>query len=348
MKKIMVIIILFQSILVMDRGSCMEEERLLQNLSKAELHLHLGGSFPKEYLCSISSPEQQRELERNLNTVSQRVDYYDVFRVFQIISQIVNTEEKLQRGVEALCFALQADNVSYVEIRTGLKDLGRGHEEYLKAVLAGIRANTSERFKANVVLSLQRNSSSAFVEKTIDLALKYHMQGVVGIDISGESTNGQIDRIMPDLLRAKGAGLSFVVHMGEALNETDQMFLLTMLQPKRIGHGVHLSHEAKEWILKYKTPIEVCLTSSLLVQMVDRYDQHPGIEFFQLGHPIVFCTDDPLLFSTTASKELLLAHQFCGFSIEDLKKIVHSAFHYALAEVEMPSISSSLADCCLP
>jgi adenosine deaminase len=307
-----------------------EKKTEFQQLSKAELHLHLGGSFPREYLFSIANTTQQEKLTRALDLVAQQIDYHAVFRVFKLIAQIVNSEEKLQDGVRWLCKALEKDHVHYVEIRTGLKDLGQGIEEYLKAVLRGINENESTLLKAKVVLSLQRSSSVAMVQETIDMALKYRDQGVVGIDISGNSVIGQADRIINELMRAKKRGLSFTVHIGEVPNETDQMLLLTKLEPKRIGHGVYLSSEAKEWVLKHQIPIEVCLTSSVLVKMIDDYKQHPGLKFFQLGHPIIFCTDDPLLFSTTLSEELSHAHQLCGLSLDEIKLLVERSFDYTL------------------
>ncbi len=310
-----------------------EIDAYLKQLPKAELHLHLGGSYPKEFLFSISTPEQQAELEKNLGLVAKGVDYHSVFRVFQIIGQLVNSEEKIQKGTEALCAALQEDGVSYVEIRTGLKNLGQGTEAYLNAVLAGINASSSADFEAKLILSLQRNSSLKAARETVDLALKYQAQGIVGIDISGDSTIGQVEMILPELLRAKEAGLSFVIHVGESPAETDQMQLLEALQPARIGHGVHLSAEAKEWVLTHRVPLEVCLTSSVLVQMIERYDQHPGIELFRQGHPIVFCTDDPLLFSTALSKELLIARKIIGLSREDIERVSKDAFEYVLKPI---------------
>lgn len=302
----------------------------LQRLPKAELHLHLGGSFPKEYLFTIATTKQQEDLDHFLQKIAQGLDYNSAFQVFNLIAQIVNTEEKLQKGVEHLCMSLQEDNVRYVEIRTGLKDLGQGFEAYLQAVLRGVDAQASDQFKAKVVLSLQRSSSLESAKETIDLALKYQNQGVVGIDISGNSTIGQIDQMIPELMRAKREGLKFIVHMGEAPEEVDQMLLLTLLEPLRIGHGVYLSREAKEWILKHRIPLEVCLTSSVLVKMIKDYNQHPGLDFFRLAHPIVFCTDDPLIFSTTLSHELLRAHQNCGLDIQDLKAVIERTFDYAL------------------
>lgn len=304
-------------------------------LPKAELHLHLGGSFPKEYLFSIATTAEREELTEALDLVAQRIDYHAAFRVFALIAQIVNSEEKLQKGVSWLCHSLMTDGVCYVEIRTGLKNLGQGTEEYLKAVLKGIEEAQLPQLKANVVLSLQRNSPLAMVQETIDLALKYRDQGVIGLDISGNAAIGQIAPIIPDLMRAKKEGLAFTVHMGEVPGETDQMLLLTQLEPKRIGHGVYLSDKAKEWILKHQVPLEVCLTSSVLVKMIDDYREHPGLEFFRLGHPIVFCTDDPLLFSTTLSQELLHAHASCGLSSEEIRLLVERSFNYSL-ENQLP------------
>jgi adenosine deaminase len=300
-----------------------------QQLPKAELHLHLGGSFPKEFLFSIATKLQQEQIKESLELISQRIDYNRAFHIFGLIAEVVNSEEKLENGVHHLCLSLKKDHVHYVEIRTGLKNLGKGPEEYLKAVLRGIEAHASEQFKANIVLSLQRSSSLEMTKETIDLALKYRDQGVVGLDISGNSTVGNIEKIMPELIRAKEEGIPFIVHMGETPSEIDQLHLLTQLEPKRIGHGVYLNNEAKEWILRHKTPLEICLTSSVLGKMIDEYKQHPGFDFFRLGHPIAFCTDDPLLFSTTMSQELVYA-QIAGMSKEDIQQIVKKSFDYSL------------------
>ncbi len=330
--------VLLQGALVANESPFLETLMHFQSVPKAELHLHLGGAYPKEYLFSIATEEQKRELEEKLELIANGVDYHDVFRVFQIISQLVNSEEKIEEGVKALCVALQKDGVSYAEIRTGLKDLGKGFEAYLSSVLSGIKAMESELFQARLFLSLQRNSSLEAVKTTIDLALKYKNQGIIGIDISGDSTIGEINFILPELIRAKEAGLPFVVHMGEAPGEIEQIALLEALQPVRIGHGVYLSDEAKEWIVQHQTPIEVCLTSSVLVKMIDHYRQHPGLEFFRLGHPVVLCTDDPLLFSTTLSKEFAIGHLDAGLSMDHLERLAQDAFHYVVPRVDIKGV----------
>ena len=301
---------------------------IFQGVTKAELHLHLGGAYPKEYLHTIATEQQKEDLDRSLTAVAQGIDYHDVFRVFQTVSQIVNSEEKVQKGVEALCEHLQEDGISYAELRTGLKNLGCGHEAYLTAVLQGIQELASERFQVKVLLSLQRNSTIEMARQTVNLGLKYRNEGVVGIDLSGDATVGQVESIIPELLRAKNAGLAIVVHLGESKQEKDQLLLLEALHPQRIGHGVHLTQEAKEWILKHKTPIEICLTSSVITKMIEQHADHPGLQFFRLEHPVAFCTDDPLIFSTTLSNEFLIAHEKTGLSIKEILQISQDAFKH--------------------
>lgn len=309
-----------------------EKLAYFQSIPKAELHLHLGGAYPREYLYSIATEEEKQTLEMALDNVSKKLDYHEVFHVFQLISKIVNSEEKVRKGVESLCVALKKDGVKYVEIRTGLKNLRNGTEAYLNAILEGLRVQNTKDFQAKILLSLQRNSSVSIIRETIDLALKYQNQGVIGIDISGDSTIGQTHLILPELLRAKKLGLSFALHIGESPKEEDQMQLLTSLCPVRVGHGVHLSREAEEWILSNKIPLEICLTSSVLVQMIDQYDEHPGIAYFRKGHPVVFCTDDPLLFSTSLSQELLFAHEKANLSKAEVEKIAKDSLLYSLSK----------------
>lgn len=300
-----------------------------QKFPKAELHLHLGGSFPLDYLLEIATPHQKIALQRDLEWISNSVPYHEGFKVFSLISQIVNSDEKVEKGTEALCYELQQDGVIYAEIRTGLKDLGNGYEGYLQSVLKGMQKGTSDIFQARLLLSLQRASTFEQAKCTIDLALKYKNQGIVGIDISGDSTIGCIENIASQLLRAKAHGLYLALHLGESPKETTQKELLEMLKPDRIGHGVFLEASALDWIVEHQVPIEVCLSSSFLVQMTDGYGSHPALGLHSHGHPIAICTDDPLIFSTTLSKELKLLQEYGGFSDAEVEEIAWASFDFA-------------------
>lgn len=299
-----------------------------QTIPKTELHIHLGGAIPLPYLLSIATPEQAATLQERLNWVQQRVPYRDVFSVFSCVSQIINTEEKLQNGTIALCRDLEADGVFYAEIRTSLKDLGHGYEAYLTSVLNGINQANSDQFIGKLILSLHRSSTPEMARTTIDLAIKYQTQGIVGIDISGDSTMGEIQNIINELIRAKEHGLFITLHIGEHPDETNQLQLLQILQPERIGHAVHLTPEATEWIRQNRTPIELCLSSSYLCRFIENYHDHPALSLMREGHPITICTDDPLIFNTSPSKELSLFYDIAEITTEETVEIIEKSINF--------------------
>lgn len=302
----------------------------MRKIPKAELHLHLGGSYPLSYLKTIATPHDYTALVKGIDRFVSGVDYHQGFFIFGLMSKIVNTLEYVEEGTYQLCKALKEDGVTYAEIRTSLKDMGGGYGAYLKAVLHGIKRARSDTFTGKLLLSVKRTSTPAFAQATIDLALRYTQKGVIGIDLSDNATIGDIKTILPILEEGKQQGLPFVVHMGESAKETDQMLVLTRLEPVRIGHGVHLKPEALDWIKAHNIPLEVCLSSSVCTQMVDSCAAHPGLVLHQKGHPIVLCSDDPLIFRTSLSDEYLQYAHATGDERGAVYQLARASFNYRL------------------
>lgn len=310
----------------------------IRSLPKAELHIHLTGAYPLSYLKKIArdpiSQNEYNNLVVGLAKIAQGVDYHKVFEYFFHAEKIVNTYDKVENGVVALGEELANDGIVYAEIRTGLKDLGNGYEEYLLAVLRGI-ARCQKKIKLRLLLSLRRNTLPSLAKLTIDLAIRYKDQGVVGIDVSGDSTLGKVSDIASEIYRAKEESLYLSLHIGESLKEIDspekekeQACALAELEPDRIGHGVFLSPQSIEWLLKRPNiPIEVCLSSSLLTGMIGHNSQHPGITYYlKHKHPIVACTDDPLLFQSSMSEELQNLISLENINQEHILQIVGYSF----------------------
>lgn len=310
--------------------SAIDYQTYIQNLPKSELHVHLGGAYPIEYLETIATPEQIQLLKSQAKNIDDGINYTDAFKIFGTISQIINTDEKVKNGTQALCKAMKKDGVVYAEIRTGLKDLGSGLEGYLNSVLEGIKNENSENFQGRLLLSLQRNSKLSHAIQTVDLAIAYRTQGIVGIDLSGISNVGNAQDILPEILRAKKAGLLVAVHVGEAIGETDQLILLQTLNPDRVGHGVILGNEAFNWIKEHNVPVEVCLTSSLKVGMTQNYKDHPWL--YQDGHPISLCTDDPLIFSTSLTKEMAKLYESGAKDLDFIEGVARKTIDQAFSK----------------
>ena len=299
----------------------------LRTIAKAELHLHAGGAFPPHFLKTIASAQQQLEIDNCLDLLIKGQEYEKGFAAFPLISKVVNTNEKIEKGTIAICESLINDGVTYVEIRSGLKKLDSTEEDYLLALLNALEKvnKNNKNFRGFLLLSVQRGSSLSFVRTTIDLALKYREKGILGIDLSGISTQGDITNILDELKRVKETNLKLTVHLGESWNETNQVLILETLNPDRIGHGVCLTKEAMEFVKKNNTPVEVCLTSAKIVKMHDENEYHPWLlEYKNNGHPIIICTDDPTCFRVDLTDEYALLLNL--FTMDEIKILANNSF----------------------
>lgn len=315
---------------------------IIHQTPKAELHSHYSGAVPLWYLESIIDDQvtldEYKLLVQGLHKLKSGVDYHDAFKYFSHIYKILNTYEKVENGLIAIAEEYLQDNVIYLELRTGLKDLGKGIEEYLQALLRGIKRCPSD-ITIKLMLSLRRDTSAADAQKIVDLAIRYKEHGVVGIDVSGDSTLIGTENIIPAIRRAKMEGIFLSLHIGESAEEIDtpdkevaQAELLELVQPERIGHGVFLSEQSVSWLLQHPDiPIEVCPSSSVLAGMVDHHSNHPGL-LYHLAHehPVVVGTDDPLLFQTTLTNEYLKLIEV-GFDLDQIKQMIANSFQFAFA-----------------
>lgn len=90
----------------------------------------------------------------------------------------------------------------------------------------------------------------------------------------------------------------------EQCSETDQMIAF---KPDRLGHCCHMNPLQIERVHELNIPVEVCPTSNLscvpearnIVKFLPHLQQ-----LHALGHNIIICTDDTMLFSTNLSTEM--------------------------------------------
>ncbi len=303
----------------------------LKNASKTELHAHLGGAVSVEFIAKHSNNQEYSEFRKFIERLKSGVDYTEGFKAFSMIAKVLNSNRRIEEAAYDFCQNQYRNNVSFSELRTGLNRLDGGFEDYLKAVIAGLEKGMKDYpIQVTLLLSLRRDTSFEDAKETIDLAIKYHGKILKGIDVSGESTKGNGNGIFEALRRAKSNGLPITLHIGENRLETSEQQIkeLTQIQPSRVGHAVHLSLGARSWIEENQIVVEACIRSALSVNIITKPMEHPALELFKKGHPVVFCTDDSTLFGDLA-EELALVACLCHLSIEKIIEMQKNAIAYA-------------------
>ncbi|CAN4117419.1 unnamed protein product [Withania somnifera] len=326
------------------------------SMPKVELHAHLNGSIRDSTLLELARELGDRGLVR-FPDVEHVILKYDrtlteVFKLFDLIHILTTDHETVTRITKEVIEDFAAENVVYLELRTTPKknvSKGMSKKSYMEAVLEGLRAVTTVevdifsepdsycpanasiyKIYVRLLLSIDRRETTEAAMETVKLALEMRHLGVVGIDLSGNPVIGEWMTFLPALEFAKEQGLLITLHCGEVTNPVEIHAMLNFL-PARIGHACCFGEEEWAKLKSFKIPVEICLTSNIRTETISSMDIHHFADLYNSGHPIVLCTDDSGVFSTSVSGEYSLASSSFGIQKREMFQLARNAVNFIFA-----------------
>ncbi|KAJ5727931.1 Metallo-dependent hydrolase [Penicillium malachiteum] len=309
-------------------------------LPKVELHAHLSGSISRQCLHEIWERKRAKDpcfpIEDPLVLMPPRKVDYTLQTFFQVFSKLIY---QLCDDLESLVYATNSvledflnDGVRYLELRTIPRTSPSSKitkEEYLNTVLDTISA-----FKSNprnkdlsvfLILALDRgNTTPTQANEIIDLAIANKHRGVVGVDLCGNPTQGDVSIYRDAFAYAKSHGLGLTLHFAETPTSGTREELQTLLSfsPDRLGHVIHVPDDIKAEIVKRGLGLELCMSCNVHAKLFDGgfLDHHFGYWRHE-ECPIALCTDDVGFFCSPVSNEYLLAAEHFGVDQAGLVKM---------------------------
>src|SRR5258705_7872090 len=175
-------------------------EILIEDMPKAELHLHLDGSIRPETALDlarsrgIDAPRTVEEMAAALEAPMPCVDQAQLLRAFDLPISLMQDAEALERVTAELVETKAAEKVRYVEIRWGpLLHLARGLPlaDGIAAVCRGVRRGAATAATAGhlievrlVCTAIRSHDPSANVDLA-EAAARFRDQGLTGWDLAG-------------------------------------------------------------------------------------------------------------------------------------------------------------------
>jgi len=211
------------------------EVAFLQRIPKAELHAHLNGSIPlstlkelaSEYLAllttSTTSPIiSSQAIQHGIETLTRGPSLdkiEDFFVLFPAIYAITSTPDALERATRAVLSAfLDGDKpqCTYLELRTTPRQTdAMDRELYVRTVLSAMNHYGPD--KVGLIVSIDRRMGDDVLRECVGIARKLKTEGelVVGVDLCGDPTAGNMSEFAPYFSQAKDVGLGVTLHIAE-------------------------------------------------------------------------------------------------------------------------------------
>ncbi len=298
----------------------------IQELPKAELHLHLEGAV---------EPETLRELAPHLSLDEIRAqyrygDFQGFLRSFKWVSEFLDGPGAYALATRRLLERLEAQNVRYAEII-----LSAGVILWMDRDLAAIydavrRESLRSTVEVRWLFDGVRQFGAESVRRVAELAAERVGEGVAGLGIGGDEARGPAG-LFADVYRwAASRGLRLTAHAGET-GGAASVWAALALGVERIGHGIQSIDDPRlvRELRDRRIPLEICISSNAATGAVASLDAHPVRRLFDAGVPIILNTDDPAMFHTTLTREYEIAVERFGFSEAELREVAANAFRYA-------------------
>ena len=316
------------------------------SLPKMDLRVVLPGSIRKTTLMELTSPVEQKEIEKCF----AKIDPDTPFKFYQACSKIFKDIPTIKRVTKEILEDYKKHNVIYMELVTNLFEKKEAYkkEDFLKSVLEEIKnANdSSDKFNARLVISLDARSDISEYDEILkiynDIQNQELKKLIVGIDYSGDVASNNFrekkyEDIIPIFEKFRNNGLGVGIHLSQ--NPNYQQFPINLFVPDRVSHCEFLKEEHINDLIKKNIHIEICPSYNFKVNKCIYYDEIILKKLWKkkyaketgeegLFNNISINTDCRTLLLTDISQEYYEVGMSFKFGINDLKNIIENEIEY--------------------
>ncbi len=307
----------------------------IRRVPKVELHVHLEGSIRPETLLQLA---RKHVVSLPADTVEGLREWYRFrdFKHFVEIYLAISSCMKDADDIELITrefLQVQADqNVLHTEVTFTMWTLRRQSGLSLDGQLAAV--NRAREWAARqlgvsmgLVLDIVREESVEDGLTIADFAIANHDNGICALGLTGVEAETEPKKHAEAFRRAKDAGLPRTCHAGETTDADSIWGSLSDLNADRIGHGIRCLEDlalVKE-LRNRQIHLEVCPTSNVCLGLAPSLASHPLPEMLNQGLNISINSDDPPMFGTTITEELIRCSETFGFNEDVLWTLTQNA-----------------------
>ena len=310
----------------------------IKKIPKAELHLHIEGTFEPELMFEIAQrnkveiPYQSVEEVKKAYQFSCLQDFLDIYYAG---ASVLLYEKDFYDLTMAYFKHCAEENVVHTEImfdpQTHTKR-GVSFETVIKGIQKA-REDAKEKYGISslLIMSYLRHLSEEDAFETLEQSLPYkHLIKAVGLD-SSEKGNppSKFQKVFEVSIKE---GYVPVAHAGEEGPAEYIWEALDLLKIARIDHGNNcLTDEVLvKRLVNDKIALTVCPLSNLELKVVDDLKDHPLKKMLNLGLKATVNSDDPAYFGGYMNANFLQTAEALDLTKEDVKTLVKNSFEYSL------------------
>ncbi len=312
----------------------MTHSALIQRLPKAELHVHIEGTFEPELMFALARRNGVSIPYASVEEVRAAYNFHNLQSFLDIYyagAQVLLYEQDFYELTLAYLRRCREDNVVHTEIFFDPQThTARGVA--FATVLNGIRRACDEArrewgMSSLLIMCFLRHLSEEDAFATLAQALPYR-EHMIGVGLDSSEVGHPPSKFARVFAAAREAGFLAVAHAGEEGPPQYVYEALDLLHVSRIDHGVRAEEDEALMtrLIAAQMPLTVCPLSNLKLKVVNHLAEHNLYRMLQRGVCVTVNSDDPAYFGGYMNQNFIELAAALDLSESDIRTLCKNSF----------------------
>ncbi len=306
----------------------------INQIPKAELHIHIEGSFEPELMFEIA---KRNSIDIPFSTVGELrsaykfgdlQDFLDIY--YQGASVLTKTQDFYDLTYQYLKRAA-AENIVHTEIFFDPQTHTQ-REVSFQTIVTGISSAMNDAradfgISSYLIMSFLRHLSEREAFEILETA-KPWMNKFIGVGLDSSERGNPPEKFARVFEKCRQMNLKLMAHAGEEGPWEYVEGALDVLKVDRIDHGNRSmdNPDLLERLAQEKMPLTLCPLSNLKLKVIQKLSTHPVKTMMDKGLLVTINSDDPAYFGGYLNKNYLETAKALNLNLEDIKLLAINSF----------------------
>ncbi|WP_199313897.1 adenosine deaminase [Planktothrix sp. FACHB-1365] len=306
----------------------------IQQIPKAELHIHIEGSLEPEFMLNLAERNQIKLPFASVEEIRQAYQFNHLqsfLDLYYLGSRVLLTEQDFYDLTWAYLEKVACQNVRHTEIFFDPQthtQRGIPFEVVLSGIDQALQAGQKKLgISSRLMLCFLRHLSPESAMEILKQAIPYRDQIIaVGLDSSEKGYPPSLFKTVFEV--ARNLGFLTVAHAGEEGPPEYIWQAIHVLKVSRIDHGVRCIEDQKlvEYLKEKQMPLTVCPLSNVKLKVFPTLQHHNLKTLLDLGLCVTVNSDDPAYFGGYILENFLETQSALNFSFQEIYQLAKNSF----------------------
>ncbi|MGV2830008.1 adenosine deaminase [Myxosarcina sp. GI1(2024)] len=336
-------------------------DEFIQNLPKAELHLHIEGTLEAELMLELARRNNINLPYKSVSEVKEAYNFQNLQSFLDIYyqgSQVLQQERDFYDLTWAYLQKAASQNVRHTEIffdPQSHTERGIAFEIAYQGIYQALQdSRTQLGISSHLILSFLRDRSAEEAFATLERALPYK-DNIIAVGLDSAERGNPPSKFTKVFDKAQAEGFLTVAHAGEEGPPKYIWEAINLLKVSRIDHGVRSMEDPKllAYLADKQIPLTVCPLSNVKLKVFDSMAKHNLKKLLNSGICATVNSDDPSYFGGYIAENYQAGREALDLTKQELYQLAKNSFqasflspeakHEAIAELNDYYQQSDLA-----